>query len=597
MRKLSLALATDGEAFDGASIEKQALGGSETALVQMARVLAGRGHKVQVFCRCPQPGVYNGVLYRDRKDIVRAAGEERFDALIVSRFFSILDLPWQAGLRVLWNHDILDQPPQLAERLAELDACLVLSRFHAANFIGALPECATKLITTRNGLDLSLIARASQGVGRVPGRMCYVSRPERGLKLLLEKIWPRLLLRIPHLTLHICGYEIDETDLPASLRAEYAQIRELIKNSKNIEYLGALPKARYYAHLASCQALLYPCVFPEISCLAVLEAQALGTAVFTSNDFALKESVMVEQFKVAGQPGSDQYVRDYLARVHELLSQPALLQELSLTAQQKVHLQYDWSSVAQEWEDMLLRLTHEQEKNKRMPLCAALLLSGDRQSAANLYGRPLPSLPEEQTEAPPADPQEEDLLNAILDGLGPCLRPFNFQGVIGFVEPEERRSLEALAPFMPGWKLVALQPGQPAPAPCAAIVMRDILERVNNPHQLLAWAIANCHPEGWLALCVASGAWPLLSHGYLARKHDLGREDIIAMLPGRPLFMNYLPRGLVGSGAGRMAVGRWLALARVAGPEPVPLQAGQRTRYVRPAPPGIFTEMQNAGLL
>lgn len=594
MRKLSIALATDGEEFDGGTLEHQALGGSETAVIQMAGALARRGHRVQVFSRCPNPGVYNGVLYRDRQDIVRATSEERFDALIVSRFFSILDLPWQAGLRVLWNHDTLDQPEQLASRLEGLDAVLVLSRFHAANFIGALPQAQPKLITTRNGLDLSLLARSSQGVERIKGRVCYVSRPERGLKLLLQKIWPELLKRYPHLTLNVCGYEIDESGLPENLKAEYAQIRQLLKTSPKVEYLGPLPKAQHYAHLASCEALLYPCVFPEISCLAVLEAQALATPVITSNSFALQESVVIDQFKVDGTPGSDKYVENYLARARKLLENPKTTQQLALTAQEQMHLTYDWSVIAGEWEHMLLDLARKQEEKLKLNLCGALLLNGDQLAAAALYGGPLRQVEGGSAEVPPPDPKEEDLLNHILNGLGPCLRQFRFQGTIAFVEPGN--SLEALTPHLPGWKIIKLKPWQPAPEPCVAIVMRDILERVENPHELLSWAMANCRPEGWLALCVASGAWPLLSHGYLGRKFDLGREDLIAMLPGRPLLMNYLPRGLIGAQDGRMAVGRWLALASVEGGAPRPLDEKNRTRYARPLPNNILAEMINGGL-
>ena len=598
MRKLSLAFATDGEPFTGNSPEEQALGGSETALVQAARAMAARAHRVQVFCRCTQPGLYNGVLYRDRQDIVKAIGEERFDALIVSRFFPILDLPWQAGVRIIWNHDTLDNPAALQENLADLDAVLVLSRFHAANFIGRLPAVANKLALTRNGLDLSLLARASQGVSRVPGKLTYVSRPERGLKPLLSQIWPRLLQEMPHLSLSICGYQINEDELPAALKDEYQEIHELIKNAPQVEFLGPLPKERYYAHLASCQALLYPCIFPEISCLAVLEAQALGTPVITSNDFALQESVVIPEFKVEGQPGSERYVENYLAACRNILGNPELAARLGLEAQRQVHLRYDWSSVVEEWEELIFKLRRQQEMEQNDALCASLILSGDRRPARQLYQKPLPPPPGDVPEVPPPDPDEMDLLNKILDSLGPCLRSFINQGTIGFVEPDSQRTLKALRPFLPGCKLVTLKPGEENPHEALiALVIRDQLERSAKPHELLQWAVDVCRPDGWLSITVASGAWPLISHGYMHREYDLGREDIIAMLPGRPLFMNYLPRGLVGRGVGRMAVGRWLALTKTEGPAPSPLLDNNHTRWVRPAEKYILTEVYNAGLL
>jgi glycosyltransferase involved in cell wall biosynthesis len=598
MRNLSLALATDGPPFSGSSPEEQALGGAETALVQMVRALKNRGHRLQVFCNCPQPGLYQEVLYRRRQDIVRAAGEERFDALIVSRFLPILDLPWQAGLRILWNHDTLDNPQALRERLPGLDACLVLSRYHAANYLSRLPELTSKLVITRNGLDLSLLARASQGVSRVEGRLTYVSRPERGLRLLLEKIWPRLLRAMPHLSLRLCGYQLEEDDLPQAISDEYAHIQELVKSSPQVEDLGPLPKEQYYAHLASCQALLYPCLFPEISCLAALEAQALGTPLITSDEFALKESVLTPEFKVAGRPGTPDYVENYLQRCQELLGNPGLASELALEAQRRIHLDYDWSNIAQEWEEMILKLAYGQERKQRVALSAALLLSGDQRQAQRLHGSPLPPPPGEGVEIPPPDPDENGLLEQMLNSLAPCLKEFAHQGLIALVEPEGQRSLQAMAPYLPGCQLVAPRPGEAwQSGGCAAVIIRDMLERVAQPHELLQWAISISHPQAWLLICTASGAWPLVSHGYLGRLYDLGKEDILTLLPGRPVFMTYLPRGLVGRGSERMAVGRWLALTKMSGPPPLPLSEENRVRWVRPLEQGILTEVYNAGLL
>jgi glycosyltransferase involved in cell wall biosynthesis len=598
MCKLNLALATDGEAFDGGAIEKTALGGAETAVIQMARALNNLGHTVQVFCLCPQPGSYQGVVYRDRREIVRAVGEERFDALIVSRFFPILDMPWQAGIRILWNHDILDQPRLLAQRLPGLDACLVLSAYHASNFIQALPALADtladKLTITRNGLDLSLLARSSQGVTRIEGRVSYVSRPERGLKLLLTRIWPRLLQKMPHLTLSVCGYEIDETALPPALQAEYSQIRDLLISSPKVEYLGALPKAEYYAHLASCQALLYPCVFPEISCLAVLEAQALATPVITSDAFALRESVVVPEFKVQGAPASEAYVENYLTRCQEILNQPARAQELALAAQTTIHRNYDWLSIAGEWTEIILNLRRRQQRRNQLGLCAGLLLSGDRLAAARLYAAPLPAL---ATEKPTPDPDEGGLINNILQSIGPAIVNLKYQGPIAVLEPDPGRTLSALRPFLPEWKLLNLRPYQETEDPCLVLIIRDLLERAPKPHELLRWALRSCHPQGWLFLCVASGAWPLLQPGYLDRQFDLGKEDLLRLLPQRPLYMSYLPRGLVGSGTGRMAIGRWLALTCAEGPPPVPLDEDTRAGYVRPVESQILKEIINAGLL
>lgn len=589
---MHIAMLTDGEPFHGASPEETALGGSETACVQMARALARRGHRLQVFCRCPRPGMYQGVVYRDRRDLVQAAGEDRFDVLVVSRFFTALDLPLQAGLRVLWNHDVLDAPQALAQRLARLDLCLVLSRFHAQDFAAKLPAVRDKLCPTRNGLDLELLARASQGAVRDPELLTYVSRPERGLKQLLEHIWPRLRQARPRLRLALCGYQVEESSLPSRVRREHQEIGRLLAQAEGVTVLGPLAKQAYYQHLASCGLLVYPCIFPEISCIAALEAQALGTPLVTSQAFALGESVAQPQFLVPGAPGSKAYLDAFVDKTLHLLDdyQQALVRGQEASA--AVRARHGWDQIAQEWEELFLERLAERARSQAPALAASLLLSGARGAAEGLLERTL----EVPWEGPaPADPDEPGLLTTLAETLRGVLGQVGGGGV-GVVSADGGRTAQAL-----GQRLQApvreLDPAQPYPADMAAILVRDRLERSQEPAQLLAQVQAMCAPGGYLLLCVASGAWPLLMPGHLARRHDLGREELLALLPGRPVSLSFLPRGLVGQGEERFHAGRWLALAPAQGPQPAGLDPLASLRRTRPAPPELLAEVRRAGLL
>ena len=339
-----------GDSFHGDSPEERALGGSETALVQAARALARLGHGVSVFCPCPAPGRYHRVTYRDHGELVQASLEESCDVLIVSRFFPAFDLPLKAGLRVLWNHDILDRPRELAGRLAKIDLLFVLSRFHQEDYLAKIPECKDKMIITRNGLDLDLLLEAGAAAKRVPGRLVYASRPERGLKLLLEYIWPRLLEVRPKLELTICGYQSTQSDALPAHRAEYRAVERLLAEARNVRVMGALAKKDYYLHLASCDAMVYPCVFPEISCIAALEAQALGTPVITSDSFALCDTVLTPEFKVAGKPGTSAYLEDFTSRCLQLLTDRGRSLRLAGEAREKILESHGWDRIAAEWE-------------------------------------------------------------------------------------------------------------------------------------------------------------------------------------------------------------------------------------------------------
>lgn len=600
MKRPSLAIGfiTDGEAFHGASPEERALGGSETALVQVARAFAQRGHKVQVFCRCPEPGMYQCVRYRDRKELVHAASEERFDLLVVSRFFAALDLPLQSGLKILWNHDILDKPSEMKARLDLFDLALVLSRFQAEDYISRLPDCAAKLAVTRNGLDLELIARSTRGVERVPGLVTYVSRPERGLKLLLKYIWPRLKEAEPDLRLALCGYQVKDTKLHASIEKEYAEIDELISHSKGVEVMGGLAKETYYRHLASCQALLYPCTFPEISCIAALEAQAVGTPIITSNSYALKETIYAPEFLVPGRPGSKEYVEAYVKQAFRIISAPERAGLWAQKAREEVWQRHDWALIAAEWEELCLEKLQSRLGGQKSSLAVSLLLAGDRQSACQLLGQAL--LPAEEGPVPP-DPAEERLIDELARLAAPALdkragQSKAEQSKAGVLAADEGRTASGLAQRLPDAAVEELATPKGASG-LDLIIIRDVLERQSDPSAYLSECLAACRPDAVVVLCIASGAWPLLSPGYLGRLHDLGREEIKQLLPGRPLRLALVPRGLIGKGAHRYHAVRWLAAAPAGGPPPGRMDPEAALRRARPAPDHLVEEVRRVGLV
>jgi glycosyltransferase involved in cell wall biosynthesis len=593
---LHMAFLAAGAPFNGDTPERRALGGSETACVQMARAMATRGHRVRVYCRCSRPGRYHGVQYFDSRDLVSHAGSERWDVVVISRDMGLLDLPIQAGLRVLWNHDLLEEPGELARRLPLLDICLVLSRYHAARFTARLPQCAGHLAVTRNGLDLEFMRRAAQGVKPVAGRMAYVSRPERGLKLLLEEIWPVLRERRPDLELNICGYQVDRSLLEPRLEAEYQQIDDLIASTPGVRALGSLAKGEYYGFLASCQALLYPCTFPEISCLAVLEAQALGRPVITSHGYALSESVLTPGFLVPGRPDSPEYCQRFAELALEQLDPASRAEALAADAARRVHEHYGWDSVAAEWEELFVSRLARRGQEDPAALAAGLVLSGDRSAAEHLLGRALQA---PQEGAAPPDPKEELLVERLCAEAARLLAHGSLPRRVGVLAGDQGRTAAALAAGLAGVEVRDMDypESRKADRGFGVVLIRDRLERERDPERLLDRAGSLAAPGGWLLICAATGAWPLVAPGHAGRWHDLGRRELTALLPGRRLEMDFIPYGLVGAGAERYFAGRLLAAVPAGGPPPGRLDADAPLRRVRPAPPALLEEVRRAGLI
>ena len=354
---------TAGVSFEGDSLERGGgLGGSETAFIQATRSLARRGHQVLAFNSCRRPGEYEGVSYHSLADSLQILAREYFDIFVVSRYPAFFNLPFSAGLKVLWNHDTLDNPQEIRQVHDEIDLFLVLSHFHKDNFLIRLPQLDDRLVVTRNGLDFNLLDQAADRPVD-PHKLIYASRPERGLKILLEDIWPRLYRWNPDLRLYICGYQITLHNMPKPLSDLYRHIGDLMESTPGLVRLGGLAKPDYYRHLSESALMLYPSVFPEVSCLAALEAQALGVPVLTSDAFALSETVVAPEMKVGGRPGSDGYVNDYVERAIGLLSNRETLGRLGRESQKAIRGRYSWDQVAAEWErifDLNLRARNNQ---------------------------------------------------------------------------------------------------------------------------------------------------------------------------------------------------------------------------------------------
>jgi glycosyltransferase involved in cell wall biosynthesis len=347
--RMTIAMFTDGPAFEADALESGALGGAETCFVQMAQALARRGHEVLALNNCREPAERLGVKWLPVRQSLPLLASQSFDVLVVSRFFGFFSLPIKSRLKVLWNHDTLDDARALRAIHDEIDLFLVLSEFHRDNYLTRLPQLEDRTVVTRNGLDLDLIDAAAASAAKAPGKLIYASRPERGLSVLLERIWPRLRTARPDLRLHVCGYVVDQGLLDPSLKDLHARLSALVESDPFVVDLGALSKKDYYRHLAESEMMVYPSTFPEVSCLAVLEAQAAGTAVLTTDSWALSESVAVPEFKVPGRPLTTNYQDRYVDRALRFLSDPAQTAALAAKAREIVRSRHDWDLIAGQW--------------------------------------------------------------------------------------------------------------------------------------------------------------------------------------------------------------------------------------------------------
>jgi len=96
--------------------------------------------------------------------------------------------------------------------------------------------------------------------------------------------------------------------------------------------------------------MLYPCDFPEISCIVALEAQACKTPIVTTNVFALKETVGVKEWLIDGIPAQEDYQESFIKKVKELLANPSFCEKTVQKGYDWVRSRYTWRTIAEEWD-------------------------------------------------------------------------------------------------------------------------------------------------------------------------------------------------------------------------------------------------------
>lgn len=422
-----IGIVTSGLPFNGNTIKTQALGGSETAVICIARELAKRGNKVKVYCNCPEPGIIDGVEYYDRAQFGAHSVMTSFDVLIASRWIQYLATYSRAALRVAWCHDILTSPDQFMPGLWQTDLLMLLSDYHIQDYCGPadlVPEENPRAFEgklhllrkhvwkTANGVDMDVVKANKRP--KVPNKLIYTSRPERGFEVLLAEILPRLLKKNPKLTLFHCTYDLQGLPIAPEIQEIYKRCEALAaRYPRNVINLGGLNKEGLYQQISSSQLVVYPTAFPEIFHIGAIEAQALGTPIVTTDDFACKETTGDGGIRIPGPNNTEEYFDAFADTVLRLLSDKEEYAKLSKAGPEFVESRgYTWAAIAGKWEAKFKSMLEERYAANKSRVVKEMAREGNVVAAALTAEKEgLPEAAElsemaKQLEVRPLDPSE-----------------------------------------------------------------------------------------------------------------------------------------------------------------------------------------------
>jgi FkbM family methyltransferase len=376
-----------GLSYDGATLSKQGLGGSESAVILISKELQQLGFEVTVFNNCKdasnsRPGVYDGVRYIDNSDA--KTHKETYDIVVVSRTiapFVMNDWPFvhTAKKRILWLHDTFIEGDDMMEDLVvsgKIDHIFTLSDWHTSYIL----TCAhgkkrnyevlkKKIFQTRNGavchipeVDLSK---------KDPNHFVYNASATKGMLPLVNDIWPAIRKQLPQARLSIIGgyYRFREGAAPDAQETTVEQLskRQDLKDL-GVTFTGVIPQHEIAKILANAWMMLYPGAFPETFGISSLESLLYKTPLVTTRFGALEETAIdlaCYHIDYAIEPNSlfphikkEQQVQKFLQAFFSAYSTPYLHQQ----KQNYCDVVKDvagWDTVALQWKQFFYSILGE----------------------------------------------------------------------------------------------------------------------------------------------------------------------------------------------------------------------------------------------
>lgn len=307
--------------YDGDTLNKRGLGGSESATIYMSKELQKLGFDVTVFCKVEQEGVYDGVKYISNDKC--ANNEEQFDILVTLRSCipyipmqfrdqvlkqTNYDIAFTAGLvknskyKVLWLHDTFCTGDDWLEHICLdgfFDEIFTLSDWHTNYILNGhtwrgryFEVLKNKVFQTRNGIKNYI--KEVDITQKDENLFVYNASVSKGMIPLLEQCWPKIKKEIPDARLKIVGgfYRGANNDQPDEQELQWMKLKEDYDNKNGVMFTGIISQEEIAHLLAKASLMIYPSAFPETFGISTLEALNYNTPVVTCRFGALEETAI-----------------------------------------------------------------------------------------------------------------------------------------------------------------------------------------------------------------------------------------------------------------------------------------------------------------
>jgi glycosyltransferase involved in cell wall biosynthesis len=327
------------------------LGGSESSMCYLAAALARHGQEVTLFARDSEDFVKFGVRHLPHNKVV----ETPLDVLVIQNTpaagVKIRKIIGDKTKIVFWSQHASNQPPVESLKDKEVkdafDKIVLISNWQKENYLKIFGINKSKICILRNAISPAFENLKGK---KKPLSMAYTSTPFRGLGLLLE-IFSGVKAIKPSAHLAVFS-SLKVYQSWGNNDANYEKLYEACRQTFGVEYVGSLSQQELAKRLAKIEILSYPNIFPETSCIAVMEAMAAGCQIVTSELGALKETAagFGRLIPFIGRT-KEEYVDDFTKALSAPIDKANIKKQVEF-----VNKNYVWKVRAKEWEKMLTKL-------------------------------------------------------------------------------------------------------------------------------------------------------------------------------------------------------------------------------------------------
>jgi glycosyltransferase involved in cell wall biosynthesis len=369
---------TLGLTYDGSTLEKRGLGGSESAVIRMAQELTKIGFDVTIYNDCESddslPGFYDGVHYLPVSNANKLSSQYH-DICVVSRSIKPILEDWTVITRAkhvcLWMHDTFcegDDQIEYLINIGKLQEIFTLSDWHT----GYVTHCdhgfrrnydvlKNHIFMTRNGIG-NMNPGWIDVRDKDPNLFVFNASVTKGMIPLVKQIWPKVKQQIPDAQLKIVGgyYKFREASGPDQQQKDWAEL--MMQYGGNIEFTGVITQQEISDILRKASYMIYPVGFPETFGISTLEALAHNVPLITCQFGALEETAIdlaSWKIKYPVEPNwamqwlnQETQVDLFVDKVVEAYNTPYLHQQKMYACNQVKDI-CGWDTVALQWKQHL----------------------------------------------------------------------------------------------------------------------------------------------------------------------------------------------------------------------------------------------------